>query len=115
MTTAELDESMGMHACLSGRSSVDLDSLAGSSPHELSWRGDVLPHMQNPHTHHRALSSRDLQNHKPLPPIPSDDDLEMEENPEETRNGLQTSAGGLYGPVVQTGLSPQPLQQLGSQ
>lgn len=43
MSTAELDEAMGMHATLSGRNSCDLDSLAGSSPRELSRMGMAGP------------------------------------------------------------------------
>ncbi len=42
--TAELDESMGMHAALSGRSSADLDSLMGSSPKERSTAGAAPMH-----------------------------------------------------------------------
>ncbi|GFR41041.1 hypothetical protein Agub_g1474, partial [Astrephomene gubernaculifera] len=89
MNSAELDESMGMHAVLSGRSSADLDSLAGSSPRELSRAGGFdLPHMlRSPHLHghHHTLSSKDLQSNKPLRTIPSDHELSTEEQSEEAR------------------------------
>ncbi|GLI69017.1 hypothetical protein VaNZ11_013556 [Volvox africanus] len=85
MTSAELDESMGMHAVLSGRSSTDLDSIAGSSPRDSMRCGtssDGVPHVASFHLHQHVLSSKDLQSNKPLTTIPSDDELELEDSQE---------------------------------
>ncbi|PNH12416.1 hypothetical protein TSOC_000670, partial [Tetrabaena socialis] len=76
-TTAELEEGMAMHPVLSGRnSSCDLDSLAGSSPRNLSRSGGPDVTMQPPLSYrHHGLSAKDLQSNKPLRTIPSDHEL----------------------------------------
>ncbi|KXZ56745.1 hypothetical protein GPECTOR_1g671 [Gonium pectorale] len=80
MQAADLDESMGMHATLSGRSSADLDSIAGSSPRETSRTGGFDVHLSRaPFPHHKTLSAKDLQSNKPLRTIPSDHELNVED------------------------------------
>ncbi|KAG2448310.1 hypothetical protein HYH02_006894 [Chlamydomonas schloesseri] len=91
MNTAELDEAMGMHATLSGRGSCDLDSLAGSSPRELSRMGmgpldGTLPTQRSCKNLSHHLSAKDLQSNRPLRTIPSDYELNAEEA--EGRGGL---------------------------
>ncbi|KAG2442541.1 hypothetical protein HXX76_002627 [Chlamydomonas incerta] len=85
MSTAELDEAMGMHASLSGRGSCDLDSLAGSSPRELSRMGmgsdaGTLPQQRSYKNLSHHLSAKDLQSNRPLRTIPSDHELNVEES-----------------------------------
>ncbi|EFJ52142.1 hypothetical protein VOLCADRAFT_103161 [Volvox carteri f. nagariensis] len=97
MTSAELDEAMGMHASLSGRSSADLDSIAGSSPRESLRFGvgmDGVPHVAGLHMHHHTLSSKDLQSNKPLRTIPSDDELKLDDSPEGSNNRLSSGLAG---------------------
>ncbi|GLC38965.1 hypothetical protein PLESTB_000466300 [Pleodorina starrii] len=121
MTSAELDESMGMHAMLSGRSSVDLESIAGSSPREQSKRGTAESvaflaslSLANLHAHHHALSSKDLQSNKPLRTIPSDEELSADGNADEPHHHLLSEADGAgNGSSPPNGSAPPRLQAIG--